>query len=329
MIKLPTKTINKILIVTLSNLGDVILTLPVIGSIRKVFPKAEIHVVVGRKAYDLLQGNPALKKVVIYEKKDSLINKLKFIIALRKEKYDFVLDFRNSMIPYLVGRPSKSLWLNHQLRKIESRYERYEYLLNLIGMPQVSSDVFPLSTKSDSESLIRILHSKGLFNLQNMLIVSPGARFEHKRWPVQHFASLINRIVEKEQMDVILIGDKGDCVVANEVEKLLKTDEVVNICGKDSQKECAFLIERARLVISNDSAIMHLANYFRRPVVAVFGPTSRKKYGATLPTARNMVYAKSCIPCEQVTCPTQRECLTDLMPDDVFPVVMDLLKKKQ
>lgn len=325
--KLYKKTVRKILIITMSNLGDVILTLPVIASMKKAFPKAALYIVVGEKTRELFEGNPLCTEVIIYKKNFSLKEKIHYVLQLRKRKFDFVLDFRNTLIPYFIGRPSKSLWLNAQLRKIPSRYERYGCLKKLLSLPDVSTQFFPLYEKEDNDSLMRKLHSKGLYNVQNILLVAPGARLKTKRWPAQYFAALAKDIIAKEDMVVILVGDLLECAVAHDVEQGLEGYDVINLCGKIRQKELVILVERARLVLSNDSAVMHLANYFQRPIIAFFGPTNVIKYGAVLPTLRIARLDIDCMPCEKSKCFKNRECLEHLMPQDVLPLAWELLQK--
>ncbi len=320
------KQIRKILIITLSNLGDVVLTLPVIASLRKSFPKAEIYVAHSEKTRQLFEGNPLFAGTIIYKKNISVFQRIKFILRLRTLKVDFVLDFRNTLIPYLLGCPSKSLWLNGRLRKIPSRYERYKLLKKLLSLPDVAPSDFPLYEIRDNDSLMRKLHSKGLFNLQNILLAAPGARLKTKRWPSQYFAELIRDILKKEDMIVVLVGDSFECDIAQDVERLLEGYEVINLCGKINQKELVILIERARLVLSNDSAVMHFSNYFQRPTVAFFGPTNVIKYGTSLPTLRIARLDLECSPCEQSKCFRKRECLEKLMPKDVLPLALELLQ---
>ena len=92
-----------ILVVTLSNFGDVILTTPVIMALVEKYPEARITAAVGPRAQSVLQRSPDIHKIVIYDKKASFLKKLKFILELRKAKYDLVVDLRNTAIPFLVS----------------------------------------------------------------------------------------------------------------------------------------------------------------------------------------------------------------------------------
>lgn len=323
-IDLAKKELRTILVVTLSNLGDVILTIPMIAALRDAFPQATIDVVVGEKAFGLLNENPLLDTVYCFNKKWSLKEKTAFVWALRKKKYGHVVDFRNSLIPYLIGVPSKSLPFNNQLRKIVSRYERIAVAKQICGLRDVRAEKFPLFTARDTEAIMLKLHSKGMFNASNLLVVSPGARSQLKQWPPQHFAELIRLVVSERDMPVVLVGDTCDEAAARVVEDSLSC-EVVNMVGKTTQKESAVLVARAGLVLSNDSAIMHLANYYARPVVGIFGPTDAAKYGYESAHSRVAKRERDCMPCSYDDCPHDNACLHDLLPKDVLPLVREVL----
>ena len=94
------KKLQRILIVTLSNFGDVVLTLPVIASVKKAFPKAAVSIIIGEKAHQLLCENKVFSEVIVYQKSASLFEKIKFIMHLRRQRFDFVLDLRNTLIPF-------------------------------------------------------------------------------------------------------------------------------------------------------------------------------------------------------------------------------------
>jgi len=313
------------LVVTLSNFGDTILTLSTIASLRIAFPEARISVVAGEKVFDLFSNNPEFHEVFLYQKKASLKEKMQFIRQLRKRRFDYVLDLRNTLIPYFIGRPSGSLGLNRRLRRIASRYERYQYLQSLLELPPPTIDALPLYTQRDHDSLLRTLHSQGLFNVQNLLVVAPGARLHLKRWPTHYFAELINKIVAHTEMIVVLVGDESEHETVQEVETKITTADVINVCGKISQKELALLVERARLILSNDSALMHMACYYKRPVCVFFGPSDETKYGTTAPQVFTAISDVACRPCEESVCQKQKQCLTSIMPDDVLPQVLSLL----
>ena len=97
------KNIHKILFITLSNIGDAILTLPVLSALRDNFPEAGIDVVVGPRPQEVFKKDPRISSVFIYDKHAGLKDKIAFIKKLRAEKYDLAIDMKASFLPFLIG----------------------------------------------------------------------------------------------------------------------------------------------------------------------------------------------------------------------------------
>ncbi len=104
--------IKKILVVSLTNIGDVILTFPVIDILKKDFPSAKLSIVIGPKAESLFFKNPYLDKIHIFDKHQPPLKSLSWIGELRRERFDLVVDLRNTAIPFLISRSKAilSVW---------------------------------------------------------------------------------------------------------------------------------------------------------------------------------------------------------------------------
>ena len=313
MFDLNKKNIKKILIVTLSNLGDMILTLPVVAAFKKKFPKAKVHIVGDIKSIGMLENAPAFDKVFVYDKKARLKDKTNLILKLRKEKYDFTVDFRNSAFPYLVGKPSNSLLVNYFVKKVNSRYEQARKRIDLYNLQKADYSFVPLFREADENAMRTKLHSYGLFNFQNLLIIAPGSRSGGKCWPSEYFVEVIQKIYTQYEMPVILVGDSFDREVCDKVEACLEECDVINLSGKITQKELAVVVSKARLVLSNDSAVMHLGNFYEKYVVGIFGPSSTEKYGYVGEKARVVKKDLPDLPFESVK------------PEKVWSAVQELL----
>jgi hypothetical protein len=105
---------GKILVVTLSNIGDAVLTLPVIGALRERYKDALIDVVVGPRAAEIFDSDPRINKAYVYDKSASLLAKVSLILDIRKAGYDLAIDLRNSILGLLSGakvcsRPAKTV----------------------------------------------------------------------------------------------------------------------------------------------------------------------------------------------------------------------------
>src|SRR3989338_8608767 len=95
--------IRKILFITLSNIGDTVLTLPVLSALKDNFPNAVIDVVVGPRPEQVFKKDPRVNRVFVYDKHAGLKDKMGFIQKLRAEKYDLAIDMKTSLFPFLIG----------------------------------------------------------------------------------------------------------------------------------------------------------------------------------------------------------------------------------
>ncbi len=95
--------IDKILFITLSNIGDVILTLPVLSALKDNFPEAVIDVVVGQRPKQVFEKDPRIRKVIVYDKYAGLKDKIEFIRKLKYERYGLAIDMKTSLLPFLIG----------------------------------------------------------------------------------------------------------------------------------------------------------------------------------------------------------------------------------
>jgi heptosyltransferase III len=264
----------KILFITLSNIGDVILTFPVFDALHERFPRSKISVVVGPKAKSLFEDNPLIDRLIIFEKRSTLKEKWRWIRELRREKFDLVVDLRNSMMPYLVGG-RKATRPAGFLKKIRHKKdEHFRRLKQVVKDAHSSSKRYVLS-----EAVLALKESlPQLKDINDYVVVSPGAADPRKRWPHGHLAKVITYLVKTCHEKVVMVGDKADDRVADMMFQRLP-DGVINLCGQTSLVELAVVLRKAKLALLNDSGIMHLASYMNIPIVALFGPTDPRHYG--------------------------------------------------
>lgn len=326
----------KILFITLSNIGDCFLSLPALDSLLAAYPKAEVTVMCGRRCAGIFEGNFYIKRCIIYDRKISFLRRLGFLFELKNYKYDLVVDLRNSAIAFFLKAKYKTYpWINAP-PDITRMSDRHLY--------KVRPFIRPLAIKAEFEKSDELLFKKSLYisnqdrrsadSLLNevnispsdkFILVSPGARSHIKRWPADKFAELSNRLIQDFKVKVLIVGDEGDAPVCEAVRAQIPSGGL-NICARTSLKSLAGLMKKAGLIISNDSAVMHLASYLDRPVLAVFGPTDYRKYG---PWGRSFKVVHSrleCAPCEIAQCPRgSLKCMEDINADEVYAAAKKLL----
>lgn len=323
---------QSILVVTLSNIGDVVMTTPVIMALVQRFPAARMTVVVGPKAIGAIEKSPHIHRVVVYDKKADLISKWTFLRELRKEKYDLVVDLRNTAIPFLVSCKKRSP-LFRKFKKINMR-DRHLEVLEMMGGLSRSLGIVPMPHPfqffdgKDEASCRTKLKEQGITQESGWILVAPGAASGRKRWPADSFREVIKELLARTGKQALLIGSGDERPIAEEVAKGLP-GSVKTLCGKMSLSETAWLISRAALVIANDSAIMHLGFEIGTPTVGVFGPTDHEKYGHSGPRFR--IAREDAVKCgcgsEELSY-AERSCFHGLKPEKVIVLGMEIINKE-
>lgn len=316
-----------ILVVTLSNIGDVILTTPVMMSLVRQFPEAKITVVVGPKARSVLQRSPALHKIVIYDKKAPLFAKLKFLAELQKQRYDYVIDLRNTAIPFLVSTKKRSP-LFRKFTKTNMR-DRHLEALAMTGLETSSPPSFRFFNEVDEAFALRTLDTAGVTEKSGWILVAAGAASERKRWASRQFREVVQKLHTKTGKKILLIGSLAERPVGDSI--AIEAPGIVKVlCGDLTLSETATLIAKASLLIANDSALMHLGYELGTPTIGVFGPTDHEKYGHTGPKFRIAREEASSCNCHSYKLPyAERSCFHGLKADKVFELAMELLREHQ
>jgi ADP-heptose:LPS heptosyltransferase len=264
--------IKRILVVSLSNIGDVVLTLPVVDILRSAFPAAELHLIVGPKAKSLFDDNPYITRLVVYDKHMGWRQRLDWFLGLRRWRFDIIVDLRNSMLPFLLNAgivtfPACSSPKVHMKAK---HLGRLALVFDDLKTP-VERLAVCLSPRQCA-SVDRLVHG-----WTDYVVVAPGAADARKRWGQEGFYKVVAHLRSKGRK-VVLVGDQNDRAVSARIAAAF-TDGVLDLCGETTLVELAGIVARATLAVTNDSGIMHLASYFDRPVIALFGRTDPFFYG--------------------------------------------------
>jgi len=316
--------IKNILFITLSNLGDVILTLPVLDLLKFNFSPSKITVMVGPRAKDVFAFDSDIERLIIYDKFSPLREKIELALSLRKEKYDLVVDLRNTAFGFFISPKYRTPITDFFSKNIHIREKHLKKLRNI-----------PLQSHLVPKSSLEIcwedrLHINGLLNLEGItekdkiVVVSPSARSHLKRWKKEGFSQVCDRLIEELKLKIVLVGDETDCQVIAEITKGMH-NRAINLCGKTSLRQLCALLKMSHLLISNDSAVMHIASYLNIPVIALFGPTDKSRYGPW--SDKNIVIQKnlSCVPCSKAECRFSLECMRLIEPEEVFQGAKRLL----
>ena len=326
--------INKILFITLSNIGDVILTLPALDILIGSFPQAEITVMVGERPKELFENNPNIERLVVYNKHSRLKEKIKLFNELKKERFDLIVDLRNSFFGMFLPARYRTTPFAIIPGELKHMRERQIYK-SQIPISKSRSQIPNKLNKSlsikprDEEYVNNILKENNINDKEKIIVISPGARSHIKRWPQDKFIDLISLLTEEFRVKVILVGDKEDVPSARYIAEHSRYP-VIDLSGKTSIMQLACLLNKAACVITNDSAVLHIASYTNVPVVAIFGPSNELKYG---PWSEIKVVVKKdifCRPCEKAQCKFATiKCMQLVKVEDVLKKARNILAISQ
>ncbi|MFA4889930.1 MAG: lipopolysaccharide heptosyltransferase II [Candidatus Omnitrophota bacterium] len=321
----------KILFITLSNIGDVALSLPALDALKANFPQAEITLICGSRPAEMFLNSPEIKKLIIFDKRASLKERVKLVCLLRKEKFDMVVDLRNSFFNWFVPAKYKAPLFLAIPKEILHMRERHLFILSQAikkfgKLRRPIERKFLMPSRQDEEYINRAILQAGCAKGSKLIAIAPGARSHIKRWPRDKFIALISALRQQQAGEIILVGDKDDTLICGYIAGKLNPPPL-DLSGKTTLAQLACLLRVANCVITNDSAILHLASYLNTPVAAIFGPTNELKY-RPWPERESAVVKKDiyCRPCEKAQCGFgTMACLQIIQPDDVLRKIKELL----
>lgn len=316
--------INRLLIIRLSSLGDILLTTPVVRSIKKQHPSIEIDFLIRKEYKDTLSYNPYISNLFFYENEKE---KLKPLTAkLMERKYDLVADLQNnlrsrSMISFL-NRPAIR-FKKHNLDKFLLVNCKINRLKECTPITTRYAQVFD-NLRLDDEGLE--IHWPGENNIEpeskrEIIGLCPGSRHFTKMWPKGYFIELGNLLADSGR-EIWLIGGRSDRAICSEIAKSIRGS--VDCSYDDEMLKMAGLLKKCKAVVCNDSGLMHLTCAVGTPVFALFGSTV-KEFGFSPYKNRNLIFENnslSCRPCSHIgrdNCPKGHfKCMKELTPSLVY-----------
>lgn len=342
--RLANRTIRKICVIKPSALGDVVQSLPVLPVLRQRFPESHISWVINRELSDLLTGHSCLNELIPFDRQGGAGAWYTLLQRLRKSRFDLVFDlqglFRTGIMTLATGAPIRiglqtaregSHLACHQLLPDSGiqvpAYRRAWRIAEELGLGELRSNteiVIPDFDRVWAEKLRASLRGP-------LLVIQPGTRWQTKQWPLSQFAEVTRRAVEELGMSAIVVGSGGESSAAQELVELVQhvapRSEIQSLAGQTTIKQLAALLQRADLVLSNDSGPLHLAAGLGTPVVGIFTCTSPIRSGPPPAPLRRMVATH--LPCAASyckRCPHQGSahlaCFEELSPDRVWQAVV-------
>lgn len=334
---------KKIAIIQTAFLGDTALITGMVDSVFKIYSDVELYVVIKKGYEDLFKNDKRIKKIITFDKRGEEKN-FKGILKLSKTLTNLKLDilinahrsfrsglvslftqakktviFKENVLSFLFKNKVKRLG-SHEIYKNHLLLEKIDESFK--NIKPTSYTLFPPKTVSNKKILS--------FVFKPFIVISPGSKWETKRWPKENFKELIKAILNfYPKYKIVLTGDKNDEKILTYLEKI--EDKRIISLKNINLEELMFVLKRTSLLVTNDSAPTHIASSFNVPVITIFGPTI-KNFGF-YPFNKNGVVVENknvkCRPCGMhghKKCPRNtHDCMKSISPEKVLDKIKNFL----
>lgn len=338
---------NKILIIRLSSIGDVLLTTPVIRLLKKRFPECQIDFLIKKEFAELLAHHPNIFHLYCYDKNSDVNTLTKIRKMIRDQQYDLIVDLHKNFRSYCltacsgardIVRYKKDFIRRFLLVKFKLNFYRaiipiYQRFINALKRYEITYDGDGLDIFIDQQAERRIneKYSNFLNNSSGIVIgIAPGAKHATKQWTSEGFSAVINFFINNKKAKVMIFGSKQDQFVVDRF-SVEQPQLILNTCGKLSLLETAALMSRCDLLLTNDSGLMHLASAIKKKVVAIFGSTTEELGFFPYATEHIVVQNSNlkCRPCSHIgrkKCPKEHfKCMKEITAEQVISAIEGLL----
>jgi lipopolysaccharide heptosyltransferase II len=335
----PMADVGKILVVRLSSIGDIILTTPLLRSLREKYPQARISFLIKKPFADLLTYSPYINELITFDKKEGFRGLRRIKHQLKEQHFDVYLDIHKNWrsrylrlglgvklattYPKYILRRTLMIWFKINLyQKTNPVYLRY---FESVRRLNIHYDGKGTDIHIPSEATVKVKDT--LFNLgfrfdRPLVIICPGATYFNKRWKSEGFTEVARYLVHKKSAFIIIHGGKEDTGLCKGIADAIGSG-ATSLAGKLSLTDSAALLRLSSLVIANDSGLLHLAQSQKRPVVGIYGPTTREL--GFFPIEQNSTVVEVSLPCRPCTpkglnkCPKKHfRCMNDVSAERVI-----------
>lgn len=315
-----------ILVLTPCCLGDVLMTTPLVASLRAAYPEARIDYAVGSSSRDAVVTNPDVDEVIpLFEMGGSFPGQ--FLLAvraawrLRWRRYDMAFSADRSaithMVAYLAGIPRRfgiagggtALLLTDAVPDDHETHDvdLYLALAERAGLQKkhLRKELKFVPTQVALERALQVLRSQDFEDLPFRVALYPGAgsdgdrEMHHRQWPGERYGLLANQLIERYGGGVLLLGDESE----RESNFLVRNDidhPVLDLTGQLDTDAMGAVMQLCNAVIANDTGPMHLAVAVGTPTVGIFGPTAARNNGPYGSRHRSVQSHIWCGPCARI-----------------------------
>ncbi len=341
---------QRILLLRLERIGDLLMALPAIADVRTLAPDAEIDLVVGSWNAELARVIPAVTRVLVLDAAwlardggglgtPALLSSAR---GWRKHHYDVAINFEPDVRSNLLVAAAGAAWTagyasggGGPLLDVALEYDPRAHTTD--NARRLVREVFGHTAAHRRTPLLSLPASKSGISHRLPgagplvgLHVSGGRAI--KQWPPERFADVARSLIAQVNATIVLTGSSADRPLVDLVKDQLPASNVVDLAGEASLLELAARLQELDLLITGDTGPMHLAATVGTPIVAVFGPSDPARYAPRGPRDRVVRVDLPCAPCNRIRLPPERcvghtpDCLAFVTVDTVLRAALSVLQ---
>ena len=331
---------ERILVIKLDHLGDVLLATPVFSNLRRAYPNAELHALTGAWSRVVLEKHPDVNNVVEYNspafcrtgQPTSLRETFKLYRQLRRQKYGLIVELRSDwrtvwfaflrLTPKRLSRAALQVANKLGFAQFSGTHETTRNLdvLRQAGIPtSVETAIFSVTTE-DKKWASDLLATYQIDRQHPLIAIHPGSPIALKRWLPERYAELADWLIAQKRAQILFVGVKDEIPITTEIQARMR-GESINIAGKTTLTQLASILHTCNVFIGNDSGPMHLAAAVGTQTIGLYGPGDPTRFGPA-GTKCQTIQRKSDCPCLGTVCRYGRSgCMSEIQVTDVIQVL--------
>jgi len=337
---------KNILIVRTDRIGDVILTLPLAGIIKKVYPDSRITFLVREYTKNIVSNHPFIDEVIVINESKNKVSFFDNVEIIKSKMFDVCIVARPSFVIAIIlffsgiknrigtGYRWYSLFFNQRVyehRKTAEHHE-LEYNVNLLNKIGIKNSVTEENVSYDLtvddgalQKVIQLLLDEKVDLQKLIIIVHPGSGGSSVDLPVDKFIELVNRL-DSDNFQIILTGNKNEAALCN---KIKSSSKAINFAGKFNLEELTALISKCSIFISNSTGPIHIAAALRKFTLGFYPKIvscSQERWGPY--TSKKLVYVPQidCKNCTREQC-ENLNCMNSIDISIVYSDIKNVLNK--
>lgn len=269
--------IKNILVFSFSFIGDATLSTAVIAPLRRHFPDAQISFLCGTRAFQLLEGDPGIDHVLVYDNRGNHAGwrgKCRLISSLCSKRFDLIINLRDSLWSRFVGGVH---WGMARRSSEIHAVARYLEVLRRHGVDTVGARPQLQFTDQEIADRDKFLSENGIAPKRPIVGIHPGGNWRYKLWQPTNFARIADLLCDRWNAQIMLFAGPDESSLQAQVVELLNLEPVA--VKSRSLRQVAALIEACDVYLGNDTGPMHIAAAVGTSVVAIFGSTNHHRSG--------------------------------------------------